>query len=113
MPKYCRSCECEFTDDKKTCPTCKETLVKKAPVSDDYFVDAYAAADEIEAERLTAYLASLGIRAREAVSGLSQFPVVSDTRFIISVQHTMLKRAHDAISQARHDRVISEDGSFL
>lgn len=112
MPKYCPKCESEFTDDKKICPTCKEALVSK-PATQEYFVDVYAAADEIEAERITSYLASIGIRAREAMSGLSQFPVVSDTRFIISVQQNMLKKAQDAILQARHDHVISEDGSFL
>lgn len=113
MPKYCQKCESEFTDDKKICPTCKEALVNKAPAANEYFVDVYAAADEIEAERITTYLASIGIRAREATSGLSQFPVVSDTRFIISVQQSMLQKAQDAILQARHDHVISEDGSFL
>lgn len=113
MPKYCSKCESEFTDDVKTCPTCKQALVTKAPPEDAYFVDIYAAADEIEAERITAFLASIGIRARESISGLSQMPVVSDTRFIISVQQTMLKKAQDAILQARHDQVISEDGSFL
>lgn len=113
MPKYCPKCESEFTDDQKTCPTCKETLVNKQPDADEYFVDVYAAADEIEAERITTFLASMGIRARESMSGLSQFPVVSDTRFIISVKQSMLKKAQDAILQARHDHVISEDGSFL
>ena len=114
MPKYCPRCESEFTDDMKNCPADKRTLVDHISLlKNDFFVDIYAAADEIEAERITSYLASIGIRSREALSGISQLPVVSDTRFIISVQQSMRDKALDALKQARQDTIISQNGSFL
>jgi hypothetical protein len=114
MPKYCPTCASEYTDKITSCPTCKETLVNKKPkASKDFFVDFYAAADEIEAERLIAYLESIGIAGQEAVAGMSQIPAVSDTRFIVSVPKTMLKQAREAVEQARRDHIISQDGLFL
>lgn len=114
MPKYCPLCESEFNDTVKSCPKDKKPLLDKAPPeAHNYFVDMYAAADEIEAERIISYLLSIGIPARESIAGLSQMPVVSDMRYIVSVQRSKINEAKDAINQARHDQIISKDGSFV
>lgn len=114
MTKYCPICESEFTDYIDTCPADKTPLSSEPPTSKtDFYVDIYAAADEIEAERIISLLTDVGISARESVTGLSQIPVVSDTRFILSVRRSNLAEARKLIEQARQDLVISETGTFL
>jgi hypothetical protein len=114
MSKYCPHCESEYEDKISTCPIDKHQLLDKAPnESKDYFIDFYAAADEIEAERIISYLKSLGIAAQQSRAGISQMPVVNETRFIISVLKTALIKAQKALEEARRDQVISSDGLFL
>lgn len=114
MTKYCPICESEFTDYMDICPADNQPLSSEQPSKNiDYFVDLYAAADEIEAERIISFLTDAGISARESVTGLSQIPVVSDTRFILSVRRTNLTEARQLIEQAQKDLIISQTGTFL
>jgi hypothetical protein len=83
------------------------------PKEIERFVDIYAASNEIEAERIIAFLHDQKIASNYAKAGISQLPVASDTAFIISVAKAQAKSAKTLIKRAREDNVISDDGNFL
>lgn len=113
MPKYCPACLGEFETTITVCPKDQVALTTKKPPSFHQLIDIYTASDEIEAERLVTFLQSEGIVVHESTSGISQLPVVSDTRIYITVLKEMAKKAKALIEQARKDGVISTNGTFL
>lgn len=113
MPHYCPVCLGEYKVQIVKCPKDATLLINKKPPAFDRLVDIYAASDEIESERIVLFLRDKGFVARESISGISQMPVVSDTRFIISVLKEDRKEARAVLEQARNDKVISRNGNFL
>ena len=114
MAKFCPKCCDEFKDNVDICPVDKVKL-KEKPCKDEevIFVDIYAAKDEIEAERITAFLKKDGVVARELSEGISQLPVSSDIRYVLAVAKSDALKARRIIENARNDGVISDDGNFL
>lgn len=113
MSKYCPVCFSEFKEAVKTCPKDHVELLHSKPTEIERFVDIFAASNEIEAERVVAFLHDAKIAGKYAKSGISQMPVVSDTAFIISVAKEHAKKAKTLIESARKDGVISDNGNFL
>jgi hypothetical protein len=113
MPKYCPICFAEFKDVVKDCPKDNVALLNKKSKEIERLIDIYAASDEIEAERIVAFLQDKNIDAQKSTSGISQMPAVSNIRFIISVVKESEKPAKAVITQARIDGVISFNGNFL
>lgn len=115
MSKYCPICQGEFKKGIKVCPTDHIELLSKTAAAErtESLVNIYAAENEIEGERIRAFLADDGIAGQESVTGIAQMPVASDKRFIIAVPQSDEKAARKLIERARKDKVISTNGSFL
>jgi hypothetical protein len=114
MPKFCPICEAEFQENQTTCPKDKVPLSKKiAKPHDDYYVDLYAARDEIEVERIITFLRSEGLDCKETLQGMSQLPFLGDEMHLLSVRKSQAKKAESLINKAREDNVISRQGRFL
>lgn len=114
MSKYCPVCQGEFKKGIKICPIDHVELLTK-PVKDEteMLVDIYAAENEIEGERIRAFLADDGIMAHDSMTGIAQLPVLSDTRYIIAVLKSDEERARKIVERARKDKVITSNGTFL
>ncbi len=113
MSKYCPICLGEYKDSIKTCPKDHAQLVTTKPEMFERLVDVYAADGEVEAELIISLLKDEGIFARESVSGISQIPVVSDTKFAIAVLQEDTKRAKEFLEQARRDGILPTTGAFI
>lgn len=112
MSKYCPSCKGEFQDTIQQCPKDKVPLLNNLS-PDELWVDFYLAENQIEAERIVTILRAAGIKAKEADSGIAQFPTKSDNRYVVLVPKSKYFEAREIIDDARHDDVISAHGSFL
>ncbi len=115
MTKYCPICESEYQNSISVCPDdggklSAHPVRKKLEAS---ATDIYAAAGEIEAECIVAFLQDIGIVADKYQTNLPQLPSPGDTRHIIAVPVQSQAKAIDAIKHARKDGVISDEGSFL
>jgi hypothetical protein len=113
VPKYCPICLSEFKAGISDCPKDKVPLVSQKPKEFERLMDIYAASDEIEAERIIVFLRDNDMIAKETRTGISQMPVASDTRFLISVLKETVDKAKRLIEKARNDGVISRNGNFL
>jgi hypothetical protein len=113
MSKYCPVCFSEFQEALKTCPNDNVELLHNKRKEIERFVDIYAASNEIEAERIIAFLHDAKIDSKYAKSGISQMPVVSDTAFVVFVAKEHVKKAKALIEHARDDGVISDNGNFI
>lgn len=115
MSKYCPICQGEFKKGIKVCPTDHIELLSKKDASEktEILVDIYAAENEIEGERIRAFLADDGIVGQESATGIAQMPVASDNRYVIGVPQSDERKARKLIERARKDKVISTNGSFL
>lgn len=75
--------------------------------------DIYAAADEIEAGRIVAFLLAEGIHAtRDTEIAAPPYPSALDRR-LVSVLEEQKESAVAKIKEARRDAVISSQGAFL
>ena len=83
------------------------------PTPNVEFVDVYAAASRMEADRLVSLLGDDGIKGHTSETQVAGFPSDSGHRFVISVERPHAPNATALITQAREDGVITEDGSVL
>jgi hypothetical protein len=115
MTKYCPRCENEFFDTVLVCPDdgTKLSKTKPQPNAQTPVYDIYAAANEVEAERIITLLRDKEIDASAYQSNDAIIPASSDLHFMISVPATVREKATTLIKHARSDGVISELGLFL
>ena len=112
MSRYCPVCFSEFRDMVKICPKDNIALTDKKPAEVDRLVDIYAASNEIEAERIIAFLRDAHIDAVLLRSGISQLPMANEN-FTIAVKRREVDGAKALITRAREDSVISTNGRML
>lgn len=112
MSRYCPVCFGEFKDAVKTCPKDNVELTDKKPSEVDRLVDIYAASNEIEAERIVAFLRDAQIDAVLLRAGISQLPMANES-FTIAVKKLDITEAKNLITEAREDNVISQNGRLL
>lgn len=112
---YCPTCSCEYQNTIEICPDDGGVLSHHRPPSNviPLTVDIYAAAGEIEAERIVAFLQDESVEATHQQSQISQFPSISDNRFLISVSTLSKEKALVLLARARHDGIITTSGIFL
>lgn len=112
---YCPICSCEYQNSVAICPDDGGLLSHHRPPTNvtPLTVDIYAAAGEIEAERIVSFLRDESIEATRTQSQISQFPSISDNRFIISVSTLSKEKALLLLARARHDGIITTSGIFL
>lgn len=114
MGKYCPICQGEFKKGIKKCPVDHIELLNRPVVEkENIYIDIYVAENLVEGERIRAFLADAGINSQESQTGIAQIPVASDTRFIIAVPQSHERKARKLIEQARHDLIITLNGSFI
>lgn len=108
-------CESEYQDNMSVCPDDNEKLFDAPSERIDRTLseDIYAAANEIEAECITAFLSDLGISSQLFRPQVSALPNLSDAHFVVTVGKTDKPNAISAIRQARTDGVITNTGVFL
>jgi predicted transcriptional regulator len=115
MTMHCPICRCEYQSTVEICPddggvlSHHRTPANVIPLT----VDIYAAAGEIEAERIVSFLQDESIEAVHKQAQISQMPSVSDNRFIISISTLSKERAVILLARARHDGIITTSGIFL
>lgn len=115
MTKYCPQCQTEYKDDITICPDDNSPLSSSPPKETPFSgtVDIYAAASEVEAERIVTFLRDEGIDAKELQTQIAQVPTPSDMRYFICVRPEHRDQAIKLIESARDDQVISSSGAFL
>lgn len=115
MTKYCPQCQTEYKDNVSICPDDNSALSSSPPKEAPFAgsVDIYAAASEIEAERIVSFLRDEGIDARDLQTQIAQLPTPSDMRYFICVPTQHRDDAVKLIKNAQEDQVISSSGSFL
>jgi len=114
MTRYCPTCKSEFKQQLSRCPDDGSPLMAK-PAREKHYVlkDIYAAANEIEAERIAAFLAEDGVIAEIFRRGVAQLPMTGDTHYLIAVDKEHAVHARRLIENARKDHIISANGFFL
>lgn len=114
MTKHCPVCQDEFKDTIEKCPDDQVKLVKGEAEAElpEEWVDLYAAANEIEAERLEGILEESGVPVQRMEVGVSQMPTTADSHSLIVVPQELADQAAQLVLEAREDGVISEDGFF-
>jgi hypothetical protein len=113
MSKYCPICLGEYQDKIMRCPKHDINLVTKKPEDSERFIDIYAATDELEALRIMSLLEEEGIEAHKYLSGVSQFPALSSSAYVVAVINKKINEAKSIIEHAREDNIISKAGVFL
>lgn len=113
MSLFCPKCAGEFSDATKVCPHDLVALQKDKPkMQVVHYVDAYRCKNEIEAERIMAFLRDEGIDVKESTSHVSQIPSVSD-EVVVSVRKEHMAVAVKKIAAAIEDGVIGATGEFI
>ena len=112
---HCPICSCEYQNSIKICPDDGGLLTLHRPPTNvtSFTVDIYAAANEIEAERIISFLKDESIEATHQQSGISQLPSISNNRFLITVSTPSKEKALRLLTSARHDGIITTSGIFL
>ncbi len=115
MAKYCPKCESEYQNNIKVCPDDNTTLTSQTPKEDLSLqaCDIYAAASEIEAERIITFLQSKKINACEALNQISQIPTRGQVHHLICVPKNSCDKTRELIKEARTNNVISSKGMFI
>jgi hypothetical protein len=115
MTKYCPLCENEYQDSVSNCVDDGEKLFDLPSPRIDKALsdDVYAAANEIEAECIVAFLLDLEVPAQVFRPQVAPLPNLSEAHFLVAVRKDDRKVATDAIRQAQADGVISNTGIFL
>jgi hypothetical protein len=114
MTRYCPTCKSEFRTQLSHCPDDKTQLVPKAAHEKNLVLsDIYAAANEVEAERIIAFLVPKGIAAEIFRRGIAQMPMAGDNHYLIAVDKAHIAHSKRLIENARKDHIISSDGFFL
>ncbi len=83
-----------------------------APNPNEAFVDVYAAANKLEADRLLSLLSDDSIEGHLRENKVNQFPTDSHHTFVIAVDAEQEQPATALIERAREDGVITKDGNF-
>lgn len=83
-----------------------------APTPNEAFVDVYAAANQLEADRLLSLLADESIEGHLSENKVNQFPTDSHHTYVIAVDTDHQESATALIQRAREDGVITKDGNF-
>jgi len=116
MTKYCPTCKTEYQDNVEICPD-DQTYLVDHPLPDEILnrtaCDIYAAASEVEAERIVSFLRDEGIETMEQQTNMPSFPTTVTARYIITVSKDQKEKAIELVKSARNDGIISNSGTFL
>ncbi len=115
MTKYCPICASEYLDSVTHCVDDGTRLTKEKPKTsyETAAYDIYAAANDIEAERIITLLNSEGVPATYYQSNVSSLPSDASKHFIITTPAKSRNVALALIQNARKDGVISDTGMFI
>lgn len=97
------------------CPDDNEKLFSapSIPIDRTLSEDIYAAANEIEAECIMAFLFDAGINSQIFRPQVSAMPNLGDGRYVITVGKSDKESASAHIKQAQVDGAITDTGVFL
>ncbi len=115
MP-YCPNCRIEYVSGADVCAECGQDLVEQLDeVADLDFVELYACANRMEADKLQSILAEEGIVSNLRSLESSSFPtsagIMGDVHLVVDSR--LLEEARKLIEQAVSTHELSEGGEFL